>query len=114
MKLLISNIDVIEGHLYELMGEDEKIFVFDSFVRVIIDGEVYDHNHIFKGCFVDDDGFNRPNMNAKADAEKLVANIMEAGMIDTRYWTCVGNLYELEKTADERLKEAWSYSDHEN
>jgi hypothetical protein len=75
MKAFISLVEIIEGNLYELMGEDSKIFVFDSFIRVISDGEVYDHKHIFKGSFVDEDGINRPDMGACCSAVNLLDKI---------------------------------------
>jgi hypothetical protein len=112
-KFFISSVEVIEGDLYELFSEDCKIFVFDSFIRAICDGEVYDHRHIFKGSFVDDEGINRPAMNAVADAHTLADQVSSRGYIDTKHWDCVGNLSEIMKSADERLEEAWSdISDH--
>lgn len=112
-KLFISTVEVIEGHLYEVWGEDSKLVVYDQFVRVICDGEVWDHIHIFYGTVADREGFHHPNFNAKAEAERLAARVHDRGWIDTKHWHHIGNITELRKSELERLEESWSdVSDH--
>ena len=111
-KLTISGVEVIQGNLYEVWGEDGKLIVYDTFVQVVCDGEVYDHIHMSYGTVTDDHGYHHPNYNAMGDAEKLANRITDAGVIDTKYWHCMGNLSEM-KTGLERLEESWSdNSDH--
>ena len=112
-RLRISMVTVIEGALYEVWGEDGKLVVFDQFVRVVCDGTVYDHVHMFYGSVETPDGFHVPNYNAKQDAQNLAARVHDAQFINTEHWHCIGNLTEIMKTADERLAESWSdVSDH--
>ena len=111
--LIISSVEVIEGALYEVWGEDSKLIVYDSFVRVICDGDVYDHINIFYGTVTDREGFHHPNFNAKADAERLANRVHDRGSIDTQYWHFIGNLSELRERTLDRLEESWSdNSDH--
>lgn len=113
-KFIISNVEVIETDLYEKWAEDSKIVVYDLIVRAYVDGEVYDHNHIFKGYIEDEEGFCHPNYSAKDAAHSLADRVANAGCINTDHWTCIGNLSEIYKTAEERLEEAWSdYSDYD-
>jgi hypothetical protein len=113
-KLFISSVEVVEGYLYERMAEDGKIVVYDSFVRAICDGDVYDHEVIFKGAFKDEyEGYYHVDYNAKPNAERLASRVAEAGFINTDHWESKGNLSEIMKTQEERLEEAWSdVSDH--
>ena len=113
-KFIISNVEVIETDLYERTAEDGKIVVYDLIVRAYIDGQVYDHNHVFKGAFKDEhEGYYHVNYGAKDEAHRLADRVGSAGVIDTAHWTCIGNLSELYKTQEERLEEAWSdVSDH--
>ena len=112
-KLRISEVKVVQGHLYEVWAEDQKLVVYDSFVRVVADGNVYDHFYLFKGYVEDDLGFCHPNYSAKDQVEKLAARIEECGFIDTQYWHFAGNLSEIREREEERLMESWSdYSDH--
>jgi hypothetical protein len=112
-RLIISRVDVIETDLYAKWAEDCEIFVYDLIVRAYVDGEVYDHNHVFKGYVEDEEGFYHPNYGAKDAAHRLADRVADVSAIDTDYWTCIGNLSEIYKTAEERLEEAWSdCSDH--
>jgi hypothetical protein len=111
-KLLVSSVNVIEGDLYQIMGEDEMLVVYDTFIQAICDGDIYYHKHVFKGHGQDDDGFEHPNRNAVAHAENLANLVRDRGSIDTSYWNCVGNISEIEDTMV-RLEREWSdTSDH--
>jgi hypothetical protein len=109
-KLFISGVEVIQGDLYEVWGEDSKLVVFDTIVQAIVDGDIYHHNHVFKGVVQDPEGFEHPNMNAVNSAKTLANRVSDAGMINTEHWICVGNLSEIEDPLV-RLEREWS-SDH--
>lgn len=94
MKLFVSKVDVCQGALYELMGEDSVIVCFDTVVRAYCDGDVYEHKHVFEGSFRDRDGINRPNMAAVPYAERLANRVHSKGEINTAHWLCVGNVSE--------------------
>lgn len=93
-KLFVSTVNVCEGALYELMGEDSLIVCFDTVVRAHCDGDVYEHKHIFNGSFVDREGINRPNMAAVNNAHTLADRVSRKGEINTEHWLCVGNVSE--------------------
>ena len=114
MKLFISEVNVIETDLYSRMAEDGEIIVYDCIVRAICDGDVYDHQVVFKGAFKDQyEGYYHVDYNASKDAKRFCNRVAEAGVINTDHWDCIGNLSEIMKTPEERLEEAWSdYSDH--
>jgi len=94
-KFHISDVMVIEGDIYDIMGEDEMLYVYDLQLQAIVDGDIYIHHHVFKGHCQDDDGFDHPNRNAKSDAEDLCAKVADRGIIDTAHWDCIGNVSEL-------------------
>jgi len=94
MKLAISEVLVTEGDLYELMGEDSLIHIYDSSVQVVCDGDVYQHKHVFKGYFTDDYGFMRPDMGSSHAAHNLAIKVSNSGFINTDHWLCVGNFSE--------------------
>lgn len=117
-KLLVSNVYAVEGDLYQVMGEDEMLYVYDIVIEAVVDGDIYHHKHVFKGHLEIDMGqgytAEHANMNCKRDAEKLLARIYNEGngWIDTDHWECVGNLSEQEDPLD-RLEREWSdNSDH--
>ncbi len=109
-ELTISRVGAIEGDLYLVWGEDEELFLFDTVVEAIVDGDIYHHKHIFKGLVVDDEGINRPNMGAKDAADKLVGAVVDHGVINLDHWVLVGNLSELEDPLV-RLEREWSTPD---
>jgi len=112
-ELHISDVRAVEGNLYKVWGEDCEYTVYDTVVEAIVDGDIYHHNHVFKGFFEDDhEGFNHPNMNAKEAADRLVGAVGDHGIINLDHWELVGNLSELEDPMD-RLEREWSdNSDH--
>jgi hypothetical protein len=112
MNLFISDVMVVEGNLYQVMGEDEMLYVYDAVVQAIVDGDIYHHKHVFKGHVQDPDGFDHPNYNAKGDAEALMVRVSDHGVINTDHWELVGNLSEMEDPLV-RLEREWSdNSDH--
>lgn len=95
-------VNVCEGPLYQMMGEDEMLHVYDLWIEAIIDGDVYYHKHIFKGfveCEVPEDCgggcFNYPNFNAKSEAERLAERVRKADSINTDHWEFIGSYSEL-------------------
>lgn len=108
----VSSVHAIETDLYEVWGEDSKLVCYDMVVEVIVDGDIYHHKHVFKGCFRDEEGIMRPNMGCKEQAQRLAQRVANHGWINTDHWNLVGNLSEIEDPMD-RLQRAWSdYSDH--
>lgn len=93
-KLFVSTVDVCEGYLYELMGEDSKLVCFDTTVRAYCDGDIYEHKHLFKGSFTDKEGIPRANMSAVPNANYLANRVTERGFINTEHWLHIGNLSE--------------------
>lgn len=98
-KLFINNVYSSQTDLYELMGEDEMLVLYDVYIFAIADGEIYRHNHVFKGHIQDEDGFEHPNRNAQPDADRLVDKILSKGKINTDHWVCIGNISEIEMNA---------------
>jgi len=109
----IKEVNVVEGNLYEVWGEDSKLVVFDVLVEaILLNGDIYYHNHCFKGHVRDEEGFEHPNYYAVVDAKNLADRVKKAGKINLDHWYHYGNVKVL-KTRDERLAEAWSdTSDH--
>ena len=86
-KFHVSRVEVIETDLYEVWGEDEKLVVYDLNVRAFVDGEIYDHKHIFKGVFKDErEGLYHADMGAKKHAHDLANRVADRGIIDTDHW----------------------------
>jgi len=98
-ELFINDVYSSQTDLYELMGEDEMLVLYDVYIFAIADGEIYRHSHVFKGHVQDEDGFEHPNRNAQYDADRLVDQIRSKGKINTDYWVCIGNISEIEMNA---------------
>ena len=110
--IAVSTVDVIEGNVYEVWGEDSKLVVYDCLVQAICDGDIYLHNHTFKGTVEDREGFAHPNFHAKEDAERLANRVADHGFINLDHWVSAGHVDELEDPL-ERLERSWSdTSDH--
>jgi hypothetical protein len=87
MKMKVDSATVVEGPLYEIFGEDEMIVTFNCSVMVEKDGEMLFHKLLYRGHFVDEEGFNRCS-HSRAQAQELVNRIYDAGLvIDTEHWT---------------------------
>jgi hypothetical protein len=95
MELFINDAYSSQTDLYELMGEDGMLVLYDVYIFSIADGEVYRHKHVFKGHVRDEDGFEHPNYNAQPDADRLVNQIRSKGKINTDHWVCIGNISEM-------------------
>lgn len=108
----VSTCYIVETDLYNVMGEDEMLTVYDVIVEALVDGDIYHHKHVFKGHVQDPDGFEHPNRYAKDDAQRLADRVNTKGFINLEHWVLVGNLSEQEDPMD-RLKREWAdTSDH--
>lgn len=98
----IKSINALEGALYKVAGEDGELIVYDLLIEAILpNGDVYYHNHVFKGHVQDQEGFEHPNYNAKDDAHKLVKKILLNGNINTKFWYKAGNITDRECEVDD-------------
>jgi len=113
MRLQISQVYMVEGDLYNVMGEDEMLFCYDCVVEAIVDGDIYHHNHVFRGAGRNpENGCFYPNRNCKAEAQELANRVAARGSINLTHWELVGNLSEQDDPMD-RLEREWSdNSDH--
>lgn len=111
--LKVVDVSKWEGPLYQVMGEDEMLFVFNSSVTVLAaDDKVYRHNTFnVPGHGVDEDGHTRPNYDYKNEVQAFIDRVQARGFIDLRFWTEVRTetfeereAYNLRCEADER---AW-------
>ena len=85
----VSSVNVIESNLYEVWGEDSKLVVYDLVVQAVCDKDVYNHVHVFKGYWEDDEGFNHPNYGAKEDAHRLAGKVLDRGTINLLHWNLI-------------------------
>lgn len=86
-KLDIDFVELLDGDLYEVNGEDGNLIVSDTyFVAVTRDGRRFLHrSHRVRGFCVSEDG-NVPNYNFRARAEPFAARVEARGSIDLSYW----------------------------
>lgn len=94
VKITSANIQVVEGELYRVSGEDEQLFVFDVEIVANVNGRRFVlRDYVQKGAeFVEFDGesdfggFYVVNRNAKATAIRFAERIVRRGVIDLAHW----------------------------
>lgn len=105
----------VESRLYQVMGEDEMLNVYDFHVMVTLnDGRRFVHNSFtVKGASRDSDGFMCFNRNGMQVAYKFCAKVESVGSIDLSYWTEIVDVswedreeYNIKCEADEKN---WGY-----
>jgi hypothetical protein len=79
-------VEVVEGNLYEVMGESDVIVTFNCLVAARVGETFYYHKAHFPGHVYDEDGWAHVSYSHKEAAE-LVDRIRAAGLeIDLQYW----------------------------
>jgi hypothetical protein len=94
VKITAANIEVLEGELYRVLGEDEELFVFDVEIGAVINGRRFVlRDYVQKGArFAEYDadadcgGFYYVNHDAKAAAIRFAERIVRRGVIDLDRW----------------------------
>lgn len=88
MRIHIATCEVVEGSLYQVMGEDEMLTCFPTcLIATDTTGREWVHHYRFDGHCEDDDGINRPNMRvARQEAEVLASEVRKVGTINPEYW----------------------------
>jgi len=97
--LKVFNCYVCEGMLYQVMGEDEMLTVYDLWLEARdSDGALWKHHHVFKGaveCDVPEDcgggSHMYPNYDAKRQAEELCDKVKRAGKFNPDHWVYYGH-----------------------
>ena len=92
MKTKISKVMIQEGPLYEMMGEDSPIVIYDVFVIALAGDIIYRHEHNFEGHFYDRDGIARPNMSQRSKVIQFADRVKSAGEINLKYWTEIARI----------------------
>lgn len=97
----IIKCEVAEGNLYQVVGVDEMLVCFPTFlVATDTNGNKWQHFYVFAGHIEGDEG-NVPFMEiAKEMAQKLADTVNQRGVVNPRYWT------KMEE--GETLEERWS------
>lgn len=86
----IRSVYIGEGGLYEIMGEDGPLHVYDVFVVAVTeDGKHYAHDVRFKSWYVDDEGINRIDHGYELDALRLLDRVEKVGVINPEYWKLI-------------------------
>lgn len=116
-RIAIRNCTWTHGNLYTVMGEDELLYVADTFFTALgVDGVVYVlDTYVIKGYGVDpEDGHAHPNRNYKAQADAFAQRVEQRGSIDSARWSryvvetpAEREAYNLRCETDER---AWGVS----
>lgn len=87
MRIVPNSAYVSEGPLYEIMGEDSMLVVFDYFVEVTgVDGSRYQLNKYFKGWSENFEGIPGVNGAASYIAKKLSESVNARGYIKREHW----------------------------
>lgn len=99
MLIKLASCEVVEGALYNAMGEDEMLTCFDHrLVATDTTGREWVHHHRFAGTCEDDEGITRPNMRvARQEAEALALEVRRKGVINPEYWTICDKGMSLEE-----------------
>lgn len=83
----VKNVYIDRGDLYEIMGEDSPLHVYDVFVCVIgEDGKRYVHRVRFKSWYEDDEGIARIDHGYELDAVRLLDRVAAKGVINLEFW----------------------------
>jgi hypothetical protein len=88
-RIAILNCTWMHGNLYTVMGEDELLYVADTFFTALgADGVVYVlDTHRIPGFRRDDEGCACPNRNYKAEADAFASRVEQRGSIDPARWS---------------------------
>lgn len=99
MRIPIATVEVVEGPLYHVVGEDEQLTCFThGLIATDTTGREWVHYFRFTGHVADDDGINRPAMAlARPMAEELALEVRRRGTINPEYWTICEEGMSLEK-----------------
>lgn len=99
----IIDVQVWQGGLYQVMGEDEMLYVFDAGVVVVTaDNRRWIHKtFLVKGAGRDEDGCTRPNRGWREEVETFRARVDKRGTVDLAYW-------------EELIEESWQERERYN
>lgn len=114
MKIQIqaSQIALQQSGLYVVNGEDEPLYVYDTFIVAYVNGKKYElndyvqHGAVYAEYDPEEDygGFWCANRNATYNATRFAERIIKRGVIDLAHWTEVE-----EQSLEERLAiAAWT------
>lgn len=82
-----DSVGVIEGNLYEVMGEDSMLQVFDYMVIAEgVDGNEYLLGQKFKAWSVDEKGIPCIDYSFEDVLKNLIPKIENRGVINLDYW----------------------------
>lgn len=83
----IVKVYIGQGELYEVMGEDSPLHVYDVFVCAVgEDGKHYAHQVRFKSWYEDDEGIVRIDHGYDLDAVRLMDRVDSQGVINLEFW----------------------------
>lgn len=88
-RIAILNCTWAHGNLYTVMGEDELLYVAETFFTALgTDGVVYVlDTHRVPGFYRDEEGIAHPNRNYKVEAEAFARRVERCGSIDPARWS---------------------------
>lgn len=99
MRIKIATVEVVEGPLYHVVGEDEMLTCFETSISATdTTGREWSHYLRLAGHVVDEEcGCNRPFMAiARTIASKLADEVRKRGEINPEYWTMCSEGMSLE------------------
>jgi len=99
-----------EGQLYRVRGECEDIFVFDTYIELVLDGESYIAKELYvPGYGTCSEGFARPNYNYKNQTQEILDMIFAKGSVNLSKWSKI----EAPEDFETAYIEAMNYSERE-